>query len=176
VSETDRAVEELAPELRARQILLDIVERMGLRAEVVVHDEEDRYRLEVDCDQPEVLVGKRGQVLDALQHLVGKILFRGRALGEDGVPGKPIVIDAAGYRERHAEKLRGLAARMADRVEQSGRLVELDPMSAHDRRIIHLALRDRPGVVTRSEGEGEDRHLLIVPAEAASAAGETAAE
>ena len=176
MSETEQAVDELAPEERARHILKEIVDRMGLEADIVVHEEDDRYRLEIECDDPEVIVGRRGQVLDALQHLVGKILFRGRALGEDGVPGKPIVIDADGYRERHAEKLRALAERQAAKVIESGRVVELDPMTAHDRRIVHMALRDLPGVTTRSEGEGEDRHLLIEPAASKPATADSAAE
>ena len=160
--------ENMAPEERARQILGDIVERMGIEAEIDVHDEADRYRLEIKCDEAEVVVGRRGQVLDALQHLVGKILFRGRGLGEGGAPVKPIVVDADGYRERHADKLRALALRMAEKAIESQKPIAVDPMSPHDRRIMHMALADRPGVTTRSEGEGDDRHMLIVPEPAAA--------
>ena len=151
---------------QAREILTGIVQRMGITADIEAVEDEERIRLEIKCATPEVtelVVGRRGQVLDALQHLVGKMLFRGRALGEDGAPSKPIVVDAGGYRERHAERLRGIALRMADKVLETKRPVAMDPMSPHDRRIMHMALADKPGVTTRSEGEGEERHMLIVP-------------
>lgn len=151
------------PRDKAKQVLTDIVSKMGIEAEIVVHDETDRFRLEIQCDEPEKIVGRRGQVLDALQHLVGKIVFRGRSFGESGAPKKPIVVDADGYRERHAERLRGIAERMAEKVIENQREVAMDPMTPHDRRIMHMALADNPGVETRSEGEGDDRHMLIVP-------------
>jgi spoIIIJ-associated protein len=150
---------------KAKEVLEGIIRRMGIDGDVSVVEEEERLRLEIECDRPDVVVGRRGQVLDALQHLVGKIVFRGRSLGEDGAPSKPIVVDADGYRDRHAERLRSLAVRMADKAIESRKIVALDPMSAHDRRIMHLALADKAGVSTRSEGEGEDRHMLIVPTE-----------
>jgi spoIIIJ-associated protein len=151
---------------QAKQILSDIVEHMGIDATITAHEEDERVRLEIECDDPERIVGRRGQVLDALQHLVGKMLFRGRALGEDGAPKKPIVVDADGYRERHAERLRAIAVRMADKVIENQRAMAMDPMSPHDRRIMHMALADKAGVTTRSEGEGDDRHMLIVPVSA----------
>jgi spoIIIJ-associated protein len=151
---------------QAKQVLADIVGKMGIEADIVVHDEDDRVRLEIDCETPERVVGRRGQVLDALQHLVGKIVFRGRSLGESGAPKKPIVVDADGYRERHAERLRGIAERMAEKVIENGRPMAMDPMTPHDRRIMHIALADNPAVETRSEGEGEARHMLIVPVSA----------
>lgn len=148
---------------RARQVLADILERMDIEATIELHDEDDRFRLEIACDRADRIVGRRGQVIDALQHLVGKIVFRGRALGADGAPTKPIVVDADGYRERYAERLRSLADRLAKKAIDTGRPVALDPMSPHDRRIMHMALADVEGVTTRSEGEGAARHMLIVP-------------
>jgi spoIIIJ-associated protein len=158
--------------VRARDLLAEILERMGIAAQVEANEEPDQLRLDIACEEVERVVGRRGQVLDALQHLVGKMLFKGRQLGDPGVPDKPVVVDAAGYRERYAERLRGVAGKLAQRAIETGRVVALDPMPAHDRRIMHMALADLPGVTTRSEGEGEDRHMLIVPvAPAAPAVG-----
>ncbi len=148
----------------AKEVLSTIVDKMGIEATIEVIEEESRIRLDIQCDRPEVVVGRRGQVLDALQHLVGKIVFRGRGLGEDGAPAKPIVVDSDGYRARHAERLRSIATRMADKVIESQRAVAMDPMPPHDRRIMHMALADIAGVTTRSEGEGDSRYMLIEPA------------
>lgn len=165
MSETQQSSEAATDEPRdkAKGVLAEIISKMGIEAEIVVHDEDDRFRLEIQCEDPERVVGRRGQVLDALQHLVGKIVFRGRSLGEGGAPKKPIVVDADGYRERHAERLRGIAERSAEKVIETKLPMAMDPMTPHDRRIMHMALADNPGVETRSEGEGEDRHMLIVP-------------
>jgi len=80
---------------------------------------------------------------------------------EDGR--KPIVIDSDGYRQRRNDALVQLAHRLREKATRSGKIVAVNPMSAHDRRIIHLALKDVPDVSTRSEGEGAFRRLLIVP-------------
>ncbi|RMH40318.1 MAG: KH domain-containing protein [Deltaproteobacteria bacterium] len=136
---------------------------MGIAADIRVHEEADRVRLEIVCDEPDRLVGRKGQTLDALQHLVGKIVFRGRTLGQAGAPQRPIVVDAGGYRDRHAARLRELAAKLAEQALARGRPVAVEPMSAHDRRIMHMALADVAGVTTRSEGEGDERHMWIVP-------------
>ena len=74
-----------------------------------------------------------------------------------------MVVDSDGYRERRIEALRELAERLGDKAARTGKIVAVNPMSAHDRRVIHMALRETPGISTRSEGEGEERRLLIVP-------------
>jgi spoIIIJ-associated protein len=161
---------------RALDLLRGILERMGIAAKVELHEEEDKRVLEVVCEADDDLqrvIGRRGQVVDALQHLVGKMLIKGK--GEkaergdkaDG-RGKPIVVDAGGYRQRHIERLEGLAARMAEKAKTTGQPVDLNPMPAHDRRIVHMALANVEGVSTRSEGEGDLRHIVVVPGQAPS--------
>ena len=150
MSETQQDVANEQPGGRAREVLAEIVRLMGIEAEVEVVEEGERIRLEIRCDDPDRVVGRRGQVLDALQHLVGKIVFRGRSLGEGGAPSKPLVVDADGYRERHAERLRSIAQRMAEKVVLNQRPMAMDPMTPHDRRIMHLALAEDPRVTTRS--------------------------
>jgi len=164
MSDTQTSADTSAVYEEAREVLEDILERMGLDASVEILQEDDRIRLDIDCDRPDRIVGRRGQVIDALQHLIGKIVFQKRP--SDGPPPRPVVVDADGYREKYASKLRSLGERMAKKAVDSGRTVPLDPMNAYDRRIIHMALADSADVTTRSEGEGDDRHLLIVPVSA----------
>jgi spoIIIJ-associated protein len=148
---------------RATELLAGILERMGITdSDIAVAEDEHRITLAVDCEDPERLVGRRGQVLDALQHVLGKMVYRGRVRGE-GPRTKPIVVDAAGYRAKHVERLEGLAARMAEKAIRDQSTVAMNPMPAFDRRIMHMKLAETPGVSTRSEGEGDERHLLIIP-------------
>jgi spoIIIJ-associated protein len=151
------------PNDRAREYLCGILERMGIAAEVTARDEEDKLVLDVACsssDDVQRVIGRRGQVVDALQHLVGKMVGKGKSEGR----GKPIVVDSGGYRQRHIDRLEGLAAKMAEKAKQSGQPVDLDPMPPHDRRVIHMAIAKVEGVATRSEGEGDLRHVVVVPA------------
>lgn len=148
---------------RARAFLIGVLERMEIHADVEVFEREDKIVLDIDCDDIERIIGRRGQVMEALQHLVSKVSYRDRMTGE----GKPIVVDAGGYREKQVEKLITLAERMGDKAVETGTIIELSPMSAHDRRIVHMALADMEGVSTRSEGEGEERRVLIVPGDRA---------
>ena len=148
----------------ARQFLEGILERMDIDADVDISEQDDKIILDIDCDNVERVIGRRGQVIDALQHLVGKVSFRDRG----GTRGKPIIVDADGYRMKQIDRLEALADRMAKKAIDSGTTVELNPMSPHDRRIVHMALADIEGVSTRSEGEGEDRHILVIPDNAIS--------
>jgi len=156
---------------RAIELLRGILERMGIAAKVELREEEDKRVLDVVCDVEDDLqrvIGRRGQVVDALQHLVGKMLIKGKGEKSEKPEGrgKPIVVDAGGYRQRHIERLEGLAARMAEKAMSTGQPVDLNPMPAHDRRIVHMALANVEGVSTRSEGEGDLRHIIVVPGQA----------
>lgn len=144
----------------ARKFLAGILERMNIDADIEVLEEDDKFVLDIRCDNAERIIGRRGQVIDALQHLVGKMSYRERAQGGRS---KPILLDADGYRHKHIERLESLAERMATKAIRSQTTIELDPMTPHDRRIVHLALADMEGVTTRSEGEGDDRRVLVVP-------------
>lgn len=144
----------------ARKFLAGILDRMNIDAEIEIYEEDDKFILDIKCDNAERIIGRRGQVMDALQHLVGKMSYRERGAGERS---KPIVLDADGYRDKHIERLEALAERVSAKVIRTQTTVELEPMSAHDRRIVHLALAEVEGVTTRSEGEGDDRRVLVVP-------------
>src|SRR5262245_31533421 len=139
---------------------------MGISADIEVREEADRIVLEVQTGDTEIVIGRRGVVVDALQHVVNKVVYRERAGRKEDLEkkGKPFVVDAGGYRDKQVERLRSLAQRTAEKVLATGSLVELSPMSAHDRRIVHMAIAEIPGLTTRSEGEGDDRHILVLPA------------
>jgi len=129
---------------------------MGFVVEVSESLQDDRVLLNISGPESALLIGKKGQTLDSIQFLLNKMLSR------DG-DHLPVVVDSNGYRERRVEALVQLAHRLCEKAVRSGKIVAVNPMSAHDRRIIHLALKETPGVTTRSEGEGIYRRLLIVP-------------
>ncbi|MEZ4399100.1 MAG: R3H domain-containing nucleic acid-binding protein [Kofleriaceae bacterium] len=144
---------------RACDFLMGVLDRMGISADIDVNESDDRIILDIQSADPEVIIGRKGQVVDALQHLVSKVVYRERS----GEKGKPIVVDAGGYRDKHIQRLEALAQRMGEKALETKTIVDLSPMSAHDRRIVHMAIAEIPGISSRSEGEGDDRHILIVP-------------
>ncbi len=155
----DRVVE------RAHEVLGEILKRMGIAATIDLREEPTRTILEVKGEESALVIGKKGQTLEALQFLVSKIAHHGSEVDAGASVGqsKPIVIDAEGYRARREEALVELAVRLGEKARQTGRTITVDPMSPHERRIIHITLDKVPGVTTRSEGEGIFRRLLIIP-------------
>jgi spoIIIJ-associated protein len=143
---------------RAQEFLLGVLERMNIEAQISVSEEDDKIVLDIECDDVEQVIGRRGQVVDALQHLVGKAVSKERP----GRRGKMVIVDAGGYRAKHIERLEELAERMSDKALSTDNVVALNPMSAHDRRIVHMRIANIAGVTTRSEGSGDRRHVLIV--------------
>jgi spoIIIJ-associated protein len=150
----------------AREVLGTLLEKMGIEATIELRDEPDRTVLDIKGDEAGLVIGKKGATLEALQFIVAKIIHRGfeGEAGSSKLPGKPIVIDSGGYRVRREEALVELATRLGEKARQSGRTITVNPMSPHERRIIHITLDKVPGVTTRSEGEGIFRRLLIIPA------------
>ena len=177
MTQTTTEREDLAE--KASDFLLGVLERMGISADIDIKEDEDRTVLEIQTADTELVIGRRGVVIDALQHLVNKAVFkeRGGERGERGAErpeksergerGKPLIVDAGGFRDKQLERLRSLAQKMATQALETKQIVALQPMSPHDRRIVHMAISEIPGLTTRSEGEGDDRHILVVPAAAA---------
>ena len=139
-----------------RELLERITRELGLRAAIDVHESDDRVVASCSGRDLGVLIGKHGQTIDAIQYLVNAIVLRA-----EGVRPKEVVVDAAGYRERRAQALEALALRSAERVVASGEAVLLEPMTAVERKIVHLRLREFPGVVTSSEGTEPNRYVVL---------------
>jgi spoIIIJ-associated protein len=159
VTETTADREDLAE--KASEFLLGVLERMGISADIDIKDDTDKTVLEIQTGDTELVIGRRGVVIDALQHMVNKAVFKEKRDEKT----KPLVVDAGGFRDKQIERLRTLAQRMGEKALQTKQIVELQPMSPHDRRIVHMAIAEIAGLSSRSEGEGEDRHILVVPAE-----------
>ena len=139
-----------------------VVAAMGLDARVVVAAGPDESDLEVSVvgDGTSALVGRGGETIDALQYLLGQVASRA-----EGGARRRVSLDADGYRARREAALVQLAEQAALEAVEYGDEIELDAMTPHDRRIVHMALKDRPGIVTRSEGEEPRRRIIVEPAE-----------
>lgn len=155
-----RVTRVVTPEDKARRVaswLEEAARLMGVDAEASWQIEDESIRVNLSGEGLGLLIGRRGQTLDALQYLAGMVG------NKDGGPWLRVLVDAEGYRERREESLRGLALRSADKARRNGRRVVLEPMNAHERRIIHISLQDEEGVSTYSEGVEPYRRVVISP-------------
>lgn len=142
----------------ARALVARIVRTLGVDAGVDAHEEPDA--IVITCSGPDVglLIGRHGQTIDSIQYLLNAVGWR--AYGEER---KEVTVDAAGYRARRKATLEALALRVADRVRDSGEREELEPMTAVERKVVHLRLKDVAGVSTASEGTEPNRYVVVVP-------------
>lgn len=157
-----RSVAETIPEEpaeRVRAIVGRVVHALGLHATVDIDESEDEIRATVNGDELGLLIGKHGSTIDALQHLAFRAAFLGDTIR------KQVVVDAAGYRERREGALHRMADRAAAEALQYARPVELEPMRATERKIVHTYLSERTDVETHSEGDEPDRRLVVSPVE-----------
>ena len=138
-------------------LLDEILDALDLDAELIVEERDDEIAARVEGDELGLLIGRRGQTIDAVQLLCYRVAFRGR--GER----KRVSVDAAGYRERRRETVERQAERAADRALESGKEIELEPMSSTERKIVHDVLKDRAGLETFSEGEEPERCVIVAP-------------
>ena len=146
--------------VKAQKTLEDILELMGVKATVEQKSSPlgDETVLAVHAENSGLLIGRKGQTLEALQYLVTRI-----AGERPGSEGSHIVIDVENYRERRRKSLEDMALRLGGKAKRQRKAVSVDALSAADRRIIHAALQDDPWVSTRSLGQGAYRRLLIIP-------------
>lgn len=131
------------------------VEGMGLSLTVCVGEEEDHYRVDLEGDDAWLLVEKKAAALEALQLLLGKVAERRCS------PDKRVVVDAGGFRRAREAELKQIALAAAEKVLRLSAPVELSPMNPYERRLVHLALAEEPGVQTDSVGEGHSRRVRI---------------
>lgn len=150
-----------------KQILIEMLEKLGMaevhvgirRAEPTREGEQLHWILNISGKNVNRLIGRRGETLAAMQYLVRLIVSRRRQSRAN------LIVDVAQYKDQRSDRLEELAHRMADRAIDQNRTVTLEPMPPHERRIIHLALRERDDVTTESTGEGETRKVTITPVE-----------
>ena len=145
---------------RAKAILSDILALMGVQASVETTHEAASAEtiLEIRSESSGLLIGRKGQTLEALQYLITRIVGE-----KPGPEGPQIVIDIENYRERRHKTLEDMALRLGEKAKRQRKTVTVDALSAADRRIIHAALQDDPWVTTKSLGQGSYRRLLIIP-------------
>ena len=145
---------------KAKEVLAEILNLMGVKAEVElkIRERTDEAVLEIQAENSGLLIGRKGQTLEALQYMVSRIT------GERGATEGPhVVVDIENYRERRRKSLEDMALRLGEKAKRQRKTVTVDALSAADRRIVHAALQDDPWVTTKSLGQGSYRRLLIIP-------------
>jgi spoIIIJ-associated protein len=145
------------PADRVRVVLERILEGLGLEGQVKIEEEEESITATVDGEDLGLLIGRHGQTIDAVQLLCFQAAFRGMR------ERKRVIVDAAGYRQQRREALEKRADRVSEQALAEDRSVELEPMSAAERRVIHEYLREKPGIETFSEGDEPNRFVVVAP-------------
>jgi len=147
-----------APAERVRELVEGVLDELDLDGEVEIREDDERIEAEIAGGGDfGLLIGKRGQTIDALQLLCFQAAFRGLR------DRKRVILDAAGYRDRRKEVLTARADRAAEQALDRGVSVEMDPMSAQERRVVHEHLKERSGVETFSEGDEPRRCVVVAP-------------
>jgi spoIIIJ-associated protein len=148
---------ELEPVELLEELLEEIVDSLGLEAEVHIEERDGILAGRLEGEDVGLFIGRHGQTIDAVQHLAQRIVF------PDGPSSVRVVIDANGYRERRTEALQAEADDAADEALNTGKPVELEPLPPFERRIVHEYLRERGDVETHSEGNEPERYLVVTP-------------
>lgn len=147
------------PRERTESFLVNLLLNVDPAYAVEVHEiDETELSAEIFGGDAGRLIGKGGRTLAALEQITNAVINR-----SEGPPVR-VNIDVGGYKRRRDERLRDTAEKAADQVRTGGEAVELDPMSAAERRVVHMAIADMPDVVTESAGEGRDRRVVLKPA------------
>jgi spoIIIJ-associated protein len=151
------AGDESEPAVLVREVISRITSALGIPCRIDVVEQEDSLRATCSGRDLGLLIGRHGQTIDAIQYLCNAILARAGAE-------VPVVVDAAGYRARREATLGSLATGAAEQAIRTGERVELEPMTAVERKIVHVNLQDYPGVETTSEGTEPNRFVVVFPA------------
>jgi spoIIIJ-associated protein len=154
---------------RALDFVSDVVREMELDCRVLLRrprdgDAEDEINIEIIGRDAGLVIGKKGQVLQALQSLTHRVVNR------PGIDRRHVVVDAEGYRSRRDDSLANMAKQLGKQAVSQGKIITFEPMNPRDRRVVHLALAKFEGVITKSEGEGDERRVQIIPVRRPTAA------
>lgn len=142
---------------QAAKLIKDIINTMNLKVELDIEEKDSVLSINMRGPELGILIGRRGETLDALQFLVNLSVNKNKEVR------RKIIIDVEGYRNRREETLQKLAVKLANKARQRGRSVVLEPMSSQERRIIHTALQGRDDIYTFSEGNEPYRKIIISP-------------
>ena len=137
--------------------MLGLLQRMGIETEVYGFLKDEDIYLEVKSDEGGILIGKHGRTLDSLQFLISRMVNKQMK--------KPvqIILDIADYKKKRDDSLKRMASRLGENAKRTGTGIAIGPFSAHDRRIIHITLKEDPFLKTESLGEGEWKKIRIIP-------------
>lgn len=142
---------------RAVKFLVGLFEKLSVSAEPVLKSEEEKIVIELQTEETRNLIGRRGEIIDAVQALAGAVANIGRR------DYKRVVVDCGGYREEREEKLKHVAEKLAAKAVRLGKKVRLEAMNPYDRRTVHAALAENEEVTTKSEGKEPARYVVIIP-------------
>jgi spoIIIJ-associated protein len=146
----------------ALKFVTEVVQEMEMDCRVFLQrpregNADDEISIEIAGRDAGRIIGKKGQVLQALQFLTHRVVNR------PGIDKRHVTVDAEGYRSRRDNSLASMARRLGRQAVEEGKIITFEPMNPRDRRVVHLALAHFEGVITRSEGEGDDRRVQIIP-------------
>jgi spoIIIJ-associated protein len=150
---------ESAPAAHTRELLERITASLGLACSIEIAEDDESIVATCEGGDLGLLIGRHGQTIDSVQQLANAIVFKG-----DYEHRKRIVVDAAGYRSRREEALHREAVRAAERALETGARVELEPMTAIERKVVHERLKEYPGVETASDGAEPNRYVVVFAA------------
>jgi spoIIIJ-associated protein len=142
---------------KAKKFLREVLEAMDIKAEIRLKDTKEGLYINLSGPKMGIIIGRRGQTLDSLQYLVSLVVNKDKE--KDGFV--KIILDTEDYRKKREETLQRLAKRLAERVQKTGKRVELEPMNPYERRIIHYTLQEFQDITTFSEGEEPYRKVII---------------
>ena len=168
-TDTDKVVdpaEEIQPSdertKQALEFVVNVIREMELECKVRLRrpkegDSPDEINIEIYGPDAGIAIGKKGQVLQALQFLTHRVVNR------PTLDKRHVLVDAEGYRSRRDDSLASMAKRLGRQAVHEGKIITFEPMNPRDRRVVHMALAKFEGVITKSDGEGEDRRVQIIP-------------
>lgn len=140
----------------AKSFLKDILDNMGIKADIQIKEEENTLKIHINGPDMGILIGYRGETLDALQYLVSLTINKDHSYDY-----KRVILDTENYRKKREETLKRLAIKISNKAIRTGRVVKLEPMNPYERRIIHSVLQNSPDVKTYSEGEEPYRRVIV---------------
>jgi len=141
----------------AEEFLMGILDRMGIEARLTARQTEEGIAITIDGDRDGIIIGKRGQTLDALQYVTNRYVQR------DQIKKVRVVLDCEGYRRRREQIITRMAQNIARRVKRTGKPIAAQPMDSSERRLFHLALKGDRDLSTESRGEGDKRRVVVYP-------------